>query len=297
MKYTKLIRKRILITAADEFNRTELIGILNKFNMNIDIAVDGKDAIDLVLKNSDYDLIIMDMQMPIIDGLTATKKIREINIHTPIIALTDDSSENSSKNYFKLGFNDFITKPFQLDVSYETMAKWLEINDKFNSLFSFKQLEEIFENNFSLYFELSNDFFERYKNITETILDKEYIHKLKGASGTIGFKKIMEVCVELNIHNTKINKELLIKTFKDSWEYHNMLYKVLPILDDDHSYNDFVEFVKLITENDTKSISMFRNKANLFKNILAENYDVVKKYLSEFNFKMVKSICEKYLDD
>ncbi len=97
---------------------------LNKVVKNVDIANNGKEALDK-FGTKKYDLILMDIQMPVMDGITATKKIREIeastNSHTPIIAITAYALSGDKENCLAAGINDYISKPFQIEDLLEKM--------------------------------------------------------------------------------------------------------------------------------------------------------------------------------
>jgi CheY-like chemotaxis protein len=104
---------------------------LKKSVKNIDIANNGKEALDK-FGSTKYDLILMDVQMPVMDGITATKKIRELesssNTHTPIIAITANALAGDKENCLSAGMNEYISKPFQIEDLIEKMQKLLSAN-------------------------------------------------------------------------------------------------------------------------------------------------------------------------
>jgi len=95
---------------------------------NIDVALNGKEALDK-FGCAKYDLILMDIQMPVMDGITATKKIREIEqsslSHTPIIAITANALSGDKEICLAAGMNDYISKPFQIEVLVQKMKDLL----------------------------------------------------------------------------------------------------------------------------------------------------------------------------
>lgn len=107
---------RILIVDDVEFNRKLLISILKKYHVIYTEASNGKEAIEEIKRNN-YDVILMDARMPELNGLEATKKIRLLpNItkrQIPIIALTAAVTENDRREYFNVGMNGFLAKPFK----------------------------------------------------------------------------------------------------------------------------------------------------------------------------------------
>jgi CheY-like chemotaxis protein len=90
--------------------------------------MNGKEALDR-FGTSNYDLILMDIQMPVMDGFLATKKIREIetssNSYTPIIAITANAMAGDRETCLAVGMDDYISKPFQVDVLLDKMKTLL----------------------------------------------------------------------------------------------------------------------------------------------------------------------------
>ena len=119
---------RILLVEDNAINQKIIILSLKNHVKNIDIANNGKDALDK-FGTSKYHLILMDIQMPVMDGILATKKIREIeastNQHTPIIAITANALAGDKENCLAAGMNDYISKPFQPEVLINKMKNLL----------------------------------------------------------------------------------------------------------------------------------------------------------------------------
>ena len=116
--------KKILVVEDNKLNQKITCKILEKKNIFCDIANNGKEAIDLASKNK-YDVILMDIHMPIMDGIEATKNIRNSEDDTPIIALTAVSISEELKDFLKYGFNDIIPKPYKTDLFYEKIYRAL----------------------------------------------------------------------------------------------------------------------------------------------------------------------------
>jgi PAS domain S-box-containing protein len=120
-----LIGKKILLVEDNEVNRLVATNTLGHYKAVITEAVNGQEAVD-ILKNSSVDIVLMDMQMPVMDGIEATKVIRtELNSNVPIIALTANAIKGESDKCFSAGMNDFISKPFAEEELISVIAKWL----------------------------------------------------------------------------------------------------------------------------------------------------------------------------
>lgn len=115
----------ILVVDDVKYNRILIEKLLANQNTRLDIAENGKEAINKVAEN-EYDLILMDIHMPVMDGIEATKHIRNMNVETPIIALT--AADNSIRQkILDAGMNDFIPKPFSPDDFFEKIQKHILI--------------------------------------------------------------------------------------------------------------------------------------------------------------------------
>jgi len=118
----------ILLVEDNLINQKIVILSIQKLVRNIDVANNGKEALDK-FGTSKYHIILMDIQMPVMDGIIATKKIREIesstNHHTPIIAITANALAGDKENCLAAGMNDYISKPFQPEVLVQKMRNLL----------------------------------------------------------------------------------------------------------------------------------------------------------------------------
>jgi CheY-like chemotaxis protein len=119
----------ILLVEDNLINQKIVVLSLKSLVSNIDIANNGKEAMDK-FGSIKYELILMDIQMPIMDGITATKKIREleasIHTHTPIIAITANALSGDREICLAAGMNDYISKPFQIEVLVQKMRDLLK---------------------------------------------------------------------------------------------------------------------------------------------------------------------------
>lgn len=114
----------ILLVEDNKLNQTVVKFTLKRYGYNIDIANNGLEAIDL-FKESQYDFILMDVMMPEMDGLEATKIIRELEReeeHIPIIALTADIMVANEEKCLENGMDAHLSKPFDVDHLFKVLT-------------------------------------------------------------------------------------------------------------------------------------------------------------------------------
>ncbi|WP_126465235.1 MHYT domain-containing protein [Candidatus Terasakiella magnetica] len=120
----KIMRSFHILVAEDNIiNQKVAKGYLEKLGHKVDLANDGKEAVSQYQQTT-YDLILMDMQMPEMDGIEATQSIRKLNLYeneTPIVALTANATKHDEENCLKAGMNGFISKPMTVAKLEETL--------------------------------------------------------------------------------------------------------------------------------------------------------------------------------
>ena len=103
--------RKILIVEDDLSSRLYLNKILEKAGVNILNAGDGQEAVDVALNNPDIEIILMDIQLPILDGYSALAKIREVRKDIVVVAQTAYGLLGDKEKILNSGFNDYIIKP------------------------------------------------------------------------------------------------------------------------------------------------------------------------------------------
>jgi CheY-like chemotaxis protein len=117
----------ILVAEDNEVNQCLIQSILNNLHHSVEIAKDGQCAIDL-FNSGDFDIILMDVRMPLMDGIEATASIRAMDSpksNIPIIALTADASTDHITEYWRVGMNDVCLKPIELPLLLKSINKSL----------------------------------------------------------------------------------------------------------------------------------------------------------------------------
>jgi CheY-like chemotaxis protein len=111
----------------DAFNQEIGRILLEEVGIVADVAVDGQFAVEMA-KQVPYDLILMDMQMPRLDGMDATRAIRKLPTgqSVPIIAMTANAFAEDRVRCLESGMNDFLAKPFEPKLLYATIVRWLK---------------------------------------------------------------------------------------------------------------------------------------------------------------------------
>lgn len=123
--------KRVLLAEDNELNRELALAILEETGMTIDCAEDGIEAVNIINESPEdkYDLILMDIQMPRMDGYTATREIRTLannrKANIPIVAMTANAFDEDRRKAFECGMNGHIVKPFDMKVIGKTLNQIL----------------------------------------------------------------------------------------------------------------------------------------------------------------------------
>ena len=225
----KLYNANILLVEDNDINQELAKELLEGKGIKVTIANDGQQAIEILSKDG-FDAILMDCQMPVMDGYQATKYIRNVlkNTNIPIIAMTANVMTGDRQKVLDVGMNDLIGKPIDIVSMFSTMAKWISIesnlvtntaklinitkSDDLNSqslpIIEGLNTEDgltIANQDVNLYLKLLKKYYKKYPSLKDNILNdtmnqdevEHYIHTLKGVSGNIGARIIFQICTDL----------------------------------------------------------------------------------------------------
>ena len=126
-----IVGAEILLVEDNEINQQIAVELLEMAGLVVTVACNGKIAVETV-ENKNFDAVLMDIQMPIMDGYTATKEIRkdEKNINLPIIAMTANAMSGDKEKCIAAGMNDHLPKPINPQDVYKTLAQWIKPTGK-----------------------------------------------------------------------------------------------------------------------------------------------------------------------
>ncbi len=116
--------KNILVVEDVDTNKIFFDAALRRTKAKILWAKDGQEAIDM-FKANQIDLVLMDLQLPVMDGYTATREIKKINPDVPIIAQTAHVMSGEREKCMEAGCNDYLAKPIRLQILIDTLSKYL----------------------------------------------------------------------------------------------------------------------------------------------------------------------------
>ena len=272
------INKKVLIVDDNKLNVKVARRVTDALNIKkVDECYNGSECVKLVATNNDYDIILMDIMMPVMNGEEALKKLKEIDgFNTPVIALTADAVAGSKEKYIKEGFADYLAKPFNKDNLKLKLDKIFN-NEKESSEDRWKDVPKY---EFGIDMKPLEEVAEEKTNDEEKILE----------DANINYKVGLE-----NFGSIEMYKEMLNDWFKEIDEKWNRIvsnkenmkeYSVdVHSLKSDSKYFGFTELAKLSLDHELKSKDGDKEYVKKHFDELETEYkriiDVVSKYLNE----------------
>ena len=122
---------RVLLVEDNELNQELAVDLLERAGIEVEVAGDGRQALDMLAGDSRFDAVLMDCQMPVMDGYTATRELRALPglEALPVIAMTASVLETDRERMRACGMNDCIPKPLDVPQMFATLARWLQPRD------------------------------------------------------------------------------------------------------------------------------------------------------------------------
>ncbi len=247
----------VLLVDDNDINRQVASTILSKAGCRVDVAINGYDALEKAQANS-YQLIFMDIQMPEMDGITATVEIKKLGLNPPpvIVAMTAYSMQDEKKSILESGLDDYLAKPIKAKNLIQKVQEYLapeklipqnkkdkvdpeenklvEENDVIIEKEAVEQLikwggSELLQ---SAYYDFDEEAGEQITICLKSYTELDFpsminnLHSLKGSAGTLGIKKVAETAAELE------------KQIKEK-DYNFVEEKLLRLQGEFNEYKDF----------------------------------------------------------
>jgi two-component system sensor histidine kinase/response regulator len=233
---------KILIVEDDELNQRMLEIMLSGKGYAIQFASNGLEALDVV-KSTKFDLILMDLMMPLMDGFDTCRRIREWEAgksHIPIVALTAYSMQREAQRCFEVGMDDYMSKPLQVNRLLQLIEFLVNKNKKQTAPLTIPSADKgqaelpvldteralpIFGNDLALYKELFGEFIrslsEKLSQLREEFDSDDLktlslrAHNLKGLSANFGAMELSALASTLDMQSQDGQRELAADTLLD----------------------------------------------------------------------------------
>lgn len=226
----------VLVVDDNIINQELVCKFLSRAGIVFEIAKHGIEAIEILRIRQDYEVVLMDCQMPVMDGYAATRSIRnELHLaDLPIIAMTANALTGDRELAVQAGMNDYITKPIDAQILYQTLAKYAknaaphmepptaieathalheeakEVLDPDSALDAIGGDMELYREISDLFLQSELDFPKRFKaalNEADIATAVRHAHSLKGVAGTLGAKRLQHSAAALEQSSKTQNKE------------------------------------------------------------------------------------------
>jgi len=198
---------KVLVAEDYDVNRMLIESIFEKYtNVTLNFAVNGEDAIEK-LQHSSYDLVLMDINMPVKNGIDATIEIRKnLKLDLPVVALTANALEGDAQRFFECGMNDYLSKPIDIHKLEKILQKYSKSEGEVCQYFVQDILEKI-RSKVGLGEDIAKRLLATFLDSVKEIMPQlqeavalrdakkvyETAHKLKGASGALYIESIYEI--------------------------------------------------------------------------------------------------------
>ncbi len=220
--------RHLLLVEDNELNQEVAVGLLEEAEIRVDIANNGQEAVELLEAKGEnfYDAVLMDLQMPIMDGYEASEKIRqELNYSMlPIIAMSADAMVGVKERCLEHGMSDYLTKPIDPNLLFTILGKWLHVSTDMLEQQQNRTAAEVtliidgldttagiarVAGNMKIYSSILKKFCAHHANTADEIklaidnsdfeLAERIAHTIKGVAGNIGADAIFKCSVELDV--------------------------------------------------------------------------------------------------
>lgn len=320
---------KILLVEDIAVNRQIARDFLENAGFNVSTEKDGLKAVTRIQRNDKFDLVLMDLQMPVMNGYTATQKIRKLKTASelPIIAMTADAMVGVKEKCLEAGMQGMVTKPIDPAVLFNTLVKWLNpglANKKINKQ-TIQQSENIllslsgldlestmprFNYKTDRYLTAFNNFYKTFNGFCaqmEELIDEnktddacKLVHSLKGVSANLGATVIQSLAIKIEQQLMKSNSQKSRFYLRKMDKALQRIFKEFLILtqnNDPDTENDkldikevFAELRKFISQNNPKAKELAMSlRAKQLNQILVNKLNDT---LARYNFKAAFTILD-----
>ncbi|SLM31349.1 PAS domain-containing protein (fragment) [Desulfamplus magnetovallimortis] len=250
-----MLGAKALLVEDNHINQQIAVELLEEHGIDVTVASNGEEAIEMIKSNS-FEIVLMDIQMPVMDGLTATRNIRRLQgshyRELPILAMTAHAMAGDRQKSLDAGMNDHLTKPIDPDALFDALVRWIPRRDRklplpdrleqktepsvdlpesipgIDLTIGLKQVR----GNRKLFAKLLREFNEDYRDVTTRIKNlmkkkdiasvQRLVHTIKGVSASIGAAQLSVAAADIeNIlkngkHDDHHNFDLLFTYFEDN---------------------------------------------------------------------------------
>jgi len=318
---------RILLAEDNLLNQQIATEILGDEGLVIDVANNGQEAVDMVNKNA-YAMVLMDMQMPIMDGLEATRTIRKnfSNDDLPVLAMTANASDADRQKCLASGMDAHITKPIDPDLLFTEIAKWIKPNNtppitNKTLAITTKETQTIPEikgvdtnlglkvaaGKVSLYIKMlktfSTDQVNAVENIKKAIEKNDFAtgqliaHTLKGTCGSIGATELQKKAEILESHLKEKMSHAKIVELLDL--IHPALMLVIGSIHELLPNKEMASETTAISDAEVKSLilhlsELLTNDDTEANELLEKNHTVLQHYYGDDSFGMISDALQSF---
>lgn len=204
----------ILLVEDNVDNQNLFSNYLSRHGLTVYSAFNGKQALEMIQKQA-FDLIIMDAQMPVMDGMDATRELRKMGIETPVVALSGNSGSSDMTEFKAAGCNEYLTKPVKREQLIRVCKLFLP--DAGKDIPSQSPLYSTLLEDEPDLIDIVEGFVNRYPelltNISKLFASNQMdefqtkIHELKGSGGNVGYLEITNICSQIEFQLSTGNRD------------------------------------------------------------------------------------------
>jgi len=186
----KLAGSKILIVEDNKMNQDLMVNLLSGFGLELTLAENGLEALRVAEESHSFDLVFMDIQMPVMDGLESARELRKKGFDAPIVALSANATREDEESSKDAGMDKHLSKPLEVEILYKTVLEYVKPPESSKQVVLDRELGlSYMGGNEELYKKLLSDFCTKYEGLridTNSSDDLRTLHSIKGLSANLG---------------------------------------------------------------------------------------------------------------